>query len=205
MIFARDLAAGTVLTDGSLVLCAYRSRKSNFRVDVVRPRPPYGDLATIGYAPEEWVDVRHAPQVFGGGVVAAPARHLEISGMVAAAATPPAELAAQVRTWEAGYALLGKADRMPDELLCDLVDRACAWIDATGWPDGKPQQPAAAAMTVHEVVACLRQYYPLGGWVGLLRDHGVLAPRDLPPGKKQREHHATWDKRGKNPRTGDFL
>ena len=204
MIFARDLAAGTVLTDGSLVLCAYR-RKGNLRVDVVLPRPPYGELATIAYEPEEWVEVRHAPQVFGGGAVAAPARHLEIPGMVAAAATPPAELAAQVRIWESGYALLGKADRMPDDLLAELINHACTWIDATRWHGSEPQQPAASTMTTHEVVACLRQHYPLGGWVGLLRDHGVLAPRDQPPGRKQRQHHPTWDKRGKNPRTGDFL
>jgi hypothetical protein len=205
MMFARDLAAGTVLSDSSLVLCAVRATGDRVKTDVIRPCPPYGELATIDYGTAEWVEVRTAPHIFGGAVAAAPAHHLSVPGMIAAADTLPAELAAQIRGWETGHDLLVKADRMPDDLIAELTTQACRWIDATAWPDRDPQQPAAARMTAHEAIACIRQHYPLGGWVGFLRDQGVLAPRDTPKGKKQRDHFDTWDKRGIDPRTGQVL
>lgn len=204
MIFARDLIRGAVLADGSLVIDRAVGKVA---VTIVRPVPPYGTITTLTYETDAWVDVIHLPGL--GDYLPSPtkSRHVDVEGMQPVAAMTAAALAAVVKQWPKSF--VGTARRLPDDALTDLILSACRWIDSIRWfgdaSEPHPPRPAAERLTVHEVLVCVARRYPLGGWVGLLRDEGVLSPRDLPADPAGRAHFDEWDKRGKNPRTGELL
>jgi hypothetical protein len=191
-----------VLADRSLVINRAVGKDV---VTVVRPVPPYGTVANLTYEPGAWVDVTHLPGLSDYLPAPTKSRQLDVEGMHAVAAMSPDAIATVVKQqWPRSF--VGKAGRLPADALSDLILSGCRWIDSIRWFGDDTAPPAAAErLTVHEVLVCIARRYPLGGWVGLLRDEGVLAPRDLPNDPVGRAHHAEWDKRGKNPRTGELL